>query len=406
MQGMAAESSDSSSVLLSGQNLHPEKRLAKPHQFFPFDLFNSAGTLERGKAYGLSDDLLAELRYVRLHCMCPPFPWGQIIYRSLCLGNILQPGVEGHFAEFGIGQGGTSVFFARLAKAYGRKFLAVDSFEGLPPPDMGKDNHYFLEGDYRSVNNVDNYENFMKYKSEFHIDDTIHVIKGFFKDVEIPPEFDKFAFVHLDSDLYDSVYDSLEKIWDRVVDGGIVAIDDFFHHAQGPARAVADFFRNRCAGDEPPLLYVVPTYAVLIIKGQSAFLEAAQPQNADPSAPRRRVGKMHGPRALDGNFYSFRLVRGCRPFIAAVEESVAKVRAAAAQAEGEDEREALERTRTNAEAYLTFLKYPDSAPRSGSDIMRYLWPLEDQWDIYQGSLYGMPGEVRKTIEISINHGAR
>lgn len=378
----------------------PTQRLSKPHQFFPFDVFNAKAFLANGQAYGVPEEVITELSYVRDHCMSPPYPWGHIIYRSLCLGNILHAGVEGDFAEFGIGQGGTSCFFARLAKAYGRKFLSVDSFEGLPPPDFSKENHYFVEGDYRSKGNVDNYQNFVDYKSNFHIDDTIHVIKGFFKDIEIPPEFEKFAFVHLDSDLYDSVYDSLEKIWDRVVDGGIVAIDDFFHHAQGPARAVADFMRKHC--EMPPLMYVVPTYAVLVIKGQSAFLECENP-NADPAAPPQRYGRMHGPRALDGNFYSFRLVRNCAPFVRAVEASVAKAKAAHASAQTDVEREALSRVVTNAEAFLMFLKYPDSGPRSGSDIMRYLWPLEDQWDIYQGSLMGMPGEARKTIEISINH---
>merc|ERR1719361_407635 len=102
-----------------------------------------------------------------------------------------------------------------------------------------------------------------------------------------------FAFVHIDADLYDSVYDALEKVWDRISEGGIVAVDDFFHHAQGPARAVSDFFRARCQA-EPPLLFVVPTYAVLIVKGISACLQL------QPSAP--RYPRMYAPRALDGNF--------------------------------------------------------------------------------------------------------
>ena len=34
--------------------------------------------------------------------------------------------------------------------------------------------------------------------------------------------------------------DALEKVWDLVVPGGIVVIDDFFHKVQGPARLLAD----------------------------------------------------------------------------------------------------------------------------------------------------------------------
>jgi len=326
--------------------------------------------------------------------MVPPYPWGHVIYHDFFVNRLSS--VPGDFAEFGIGQGGTSVFLARLAKKYRRMFLAVDSFEGLPPPDVSKDNHYFLPGDYRPLNGSDNYEAFMKYKSAFDVDDVMRVEKAFFKDVTIPAEFNSFVLVHLDSDLYESVYDSLEKVWDRVSPGGIVAIDDFFHHAQGPARAVADFFRVRLKdGGEPPLLFIVPTYAVLIVKGQSACLKQIEATMTMPM--------MYSPRALDGNFYSFVLVRKCQPFVRAAEESLRRVTEAHSRAveDGDASATALERVRGNAEAFLGFLRYPDNAPRSGNDILRYLLPLEDLFDLTQGVLCGMPGEVRKEIEIWI-----
>jgi len=366
----------------------------KPHDLFPFDIFGSdarQNLRHMGENYGVNEDLLEELMYVQDHCMMPPFPWGQIMYHDFIRSNIIsEPVVPGDFAEFGIGQGGTSIFFARMAKRFGRKFLAVDSFEGLPPVDLSKDNHYFLEGDYRPREGYDQLEQWNQYKKHFDVDDELYTLKGFFKDVEIPECFDKFAFVHLDSDLYDSMFDSLEKVWDRISPGGCVAVDDFFHHAQGPARAVSDFFKKEA---EPPLLYVVPTYGVLIIKGRSAVLKATSGNLLE---------KMHSPRALDGNFYSFKLMRMCKPFLRALEASVERVREAEAEIvrQGKNS-EALARTRFNAESLLAFMKYPDDAARSGADIMRYLLPLEDQWDISQGSLCGISGEGRRHIEFII-----
>lgn len=369
----------------------PSKRLPKPHEYFPFDILSG----KWGEQF-IPEELKEELSYVMDHCMVPPFPWGHIIYTSIVVSQILErPSgpVPGNFAEFGIGQGGTSVYFARLAKKYGRKFLAVDSFEGLPPVDLEKENHYFVEGDYRAKDGVDNFDCFMKYKSRFDVEDTLTTLKGFFKDVAIPPEFDKLAFVHLDSDLYDSVYDSLVVIWDRLSPGGIVVIDDFFHHAQGPARAVADFFRKH--EEEPPLIFPVPTYAVLIIKGQSACL-----QRAEPGSKERPV--MYAPRALDGNFYSFKLIRECEPFREAAENSLIRIVNACqeAQQRGED-LGALTRARLNAESFYSFLRYDERGARSGLDIFRYLTPIEDLLDICQGSLCGMPGQERRTIEIGI-----
>jgi len=364
-------------------------RVARPHGFFPFD-FLSWDNLVAHDGWGLSKHVMEELSYVRDHCMIPPFPWGQVIYHKLIMEHIIANEIEGDFGEFGIGLGGTSIFFARLAKAYGRKFLSVDSFEGLPPPDLSKENHYFLEGDYKPKPGQDNYDRWVKYKSKFDVDDMLVTLKGFFKDVTIPPGFTKLAFVHLDSDLYDSVYDSLEKIWDYVVEGGIIAIDDFFHHAQGPARAVSDFFRTRCS--EPPLVYVVPTYAVLIMKGRSACLQASQTRG-DRSL-------MHSPRALDGNFYSFKLIRQCAPLVRAAQASVEKARKAHATADA-SQKSALSRCLKNAEDFYAFVRYPDQGSRSGVDILRYLAPLEDQWDIYQGNLCGMPEEERKLMMITI-----
>jgi len=365
-------------------------RLPKPHDYFPFDVFSGRA------AEGLLPKALEdELSYVRDHCMVPPYPWGQVIYHDFLVNHVLKE-VPGDLAEFGIGQGGTSVFFARLAKQHRRKFLAVDSFEGLPEPDVGKDNPYFLPGDYRPNNQTDNYENFLRYKSRFDVDDNLHILQGFFRDVEIPEEFESFCFVHMDSDLYDSVYDSLTKVWDKLSHGGCIAVDDFFHHAQGPARAVSDFFRNLRPEQEPPLMFVVPTYAVLIVKGRSACTQWEE------RSPGRLSPVMHCPRALDGNFYSFALMRACTPFVRAVEMSLQRIQTVLSHLSGQgEEKLALTRVKENAEAFLRFLRYSESAPRSGCDIMRYLLPLEDQFDITEGNLCGMPGVERKTIEIRI-----
>jgi len=369
----------------------PASRLPKPHDYFPFDVFCG-----RGADGLLPEDLARELRYVRDHCMIPPFPWGQVHYHDFLVRNVLRD-VPGDLAELGMGQGGMSLFLGRLGKKYRRKFLAVDSFEGLPPPDVGKDNPYFLQGDYRPTEAAgDNYENFLQYMKAFDVDDCMTVKKAFFKDLDIPPEFESFCFVHMDSDLYDSVWDSLEKVWDRVSEGGCIVIDDFFHHAQGPARAVSDFFRARGASEDPPLMFVVPMYAVLIVKGQSARMRWLEREDGT------RFPAMYGPRALDGNYYSFALCRICEPFLKAVERSAVRVAEAEAQAlEAGQPAEALSRIRANAEAFLALLRYPDAGPRSGCDIMRYLQPLEDMFDITEGSINGVKGAERRMIEIGI-----
>jgi hypothetical protein len=105
------------------------------------------------------------------------------------------------------------------------------------------------------------------------------------------------AFAHLDSDLYESVAVSLEAVFDLVAPGGIIVIDDFFHPAQGPARAWSDFRNRRRLRS---VLHVTFPYSVLIFKGETA-------------APGMR-------RAFDGNYYSLDLMRSNDELLTALVE--------------------------------------------------------------------------------------
>ncbi|CAE7180698.1 ynaI, partial [Symbiodinium necroappetens] len=70
--------------------------------------------------------------------------------------------------------------------------------------------------------------------------------------------------------------------------------------------------------EEPPLLFPIPTYAVLLVKGQSARVGWQD----TPQGSQRPV--MYGPRSIDGNFYSFTFLRSCLPFLRAAEASKAR----------------------------------------------------------------------------------
>eukprot|EP00439_Symbiodinium_sp_Y106_P056261 s5157_g7.t2 len=331
--------------------LQPE-RLPGQHSYFPLDLF---WPQNRRQLYAQIlpytpvelDQLLLD---VSMLAAMPPWPWGHLIYQEV-LEKAFSSGVPGQLAEFGVGLGGSSVFFGHLARLAGRKFLAVDSFQGLPAPDALRDNPYFVEGDFGpSDGPEENSAAFRELLASFGLENTVLVATSPFAAAQLPADFQQLAFVHIDGDLYQSVLDAFEKTWDRVSDGGIVVVDDFFHKVQGPARATADFFRSRMMA--PPLLFVVPAYAVLIVKGHVS------------GSPLR---------ALDGNLYSFELLRSYEPLAQAVRLSVRRAERAGGPRPGE-----------NALAFLEFLSYPADGAQSGADILRYLTPLEDMIDLSDG----------------------
>ncbi len=314
---------------------------------FPFDLMHGAW-LVRGGPLGRTIARLEPL------CLKPPWPWGQWLY-----GRLLQerfPRLQGDLVECGVAKGGTAVFLGRLANAAGRKVYALDSFAGLPEPDPERDNIYFRRGDYAPRPDRGNLlERFHGVLADEGLHGVVEVLPGFFDDTLATLPEAPLAFVHVDADLYDSVSVSLEALWPRIVRGGILAIDDFFHHAQGPARAAGDFFRRLGVR---PWYHVSFPYSVLVVKGE------------EPPPGLRR--------ALDGNFYSLDLLRRDPLLRVALEDSAERLA-----------QRGPSRSATNA-ALLRELLRSEHADRSG-DIYDYWRALEDYWDDMDVERSG-PGE--------------
>jgi SAM-dependent methyltransferase len=257
--------------------------------YFPDDVF------DQREFPGRAGELL---RQVRPLSMFPPYPWGPWLYTRLFEERCSR--LEGDIVEAGVGMGGLSLFLAMLVKDAGaqRTVFAVDSYEGLPEPDARKDNPYFVKGEYGPTPNRDDplvallggrenalLESLKLSARAFGVDDIVVPVQGFFEDALRQLDADcRFCFVHIDADLYSSVLCALEQLYDRVVPGGVIAIDDFFHPVQGPVRAAAEFFNSRGI---TPLYHVVFPYSVFLIKED------------------------HGPvmRSVDGNAYSLDCLR-------------------------------------------------------------------------------------------------
>lgn len=323
--------------VLSVREATPEERDEGRPASFPFDLLTFRA---------FPGPVGAALRSVGEVSMFPPYPWGQWLYGGLLTSQLAH--LSGDVIELGVGLGGMSVFLAKLT---GRRLVALDSFEGLPEPHPVHDNPYFLRGVYDGETPL--IDRVRALVVEHEVDAQVQLVPGFFEDTvgKLPPQA-SYVFAHLDSDLHASVLVSLEAVYDRVVDGGVIVIDDFFHPAQGPARALADFFNAR---GHRPVLQVVFPYSVGLVKGSEAAERAA--------------------RAVDGNVYAFDWLRGDGLFMDRLRISV-------------DRAAPRSRSGRNARDLLEVLSRP--TPRA-SDVYRYLAALEDFWPTLAG---GFPAVAR------------
>jgi hypothetical protein len=300
---------------------------------FPFDLLLEA-TLpgEQGSFIELTRDL----------SMIPPFPWGQWTYGSFLAET--NATLHGNVLEAGVGRGGMSLYLALVIRSLGggRKVFAVDSYMGLPKPDPARDNSYFSEGEYGpAAPDADLALRLWLESARLDLSDLVVPVQGSFNESlpQVAPE-GPFSLVHIDADLYTSVRCALEHLYDHVEDGGAIAIDDFFHPAQGPSRAAAEFFNDVGI---IPLYHVVFPYSVIVVKGEHRTF----PRPA---------------RSIDGNAYSFDRLRNDRVFIEAVKRSAMRSRRD-------------RRARGNAAALVDLLERQPSA----SDIYDYWRALEPFW---------------------------
>lgn len=162
--------------------------------------------------------------------------------------------LPGVLVECGVYKGGTSAMMI-MAASPGRRLWMFDSFEGLPEPTAedgamakeysGDRNSGALAPIDRCVGPLDVvHELFFE---RLHVDRSrIEIRKGWFQDT-LPiarREIGPIAVLRLDGDWYDSTNVCLENLYDNVVDGGFVIIDDY-QYWEGCKRAVGEFIASR-----------------------------------------------------------------------------------------------------------------------------------------------------------------
>jgi len=162
--------------------------------------------------------------------------------------HLITHDVPGDFVETGIWRGGACIMMRAVLAAHGvtdRTVWCADSFEGLPPPDAEKypadtgDLHHTYGQLAVSIDEVRS--NFEQYGL---LDDQVKFLKGWFKDTLPSAPIGKIALLRLDGDMYESTMDALKALYDKVVPGGAIIVDDY-GAIEGCRRAVADFLGAR-----------------------------------------------------------------------------------------------------------------------------------------------------------------
>jgi len=154
----------------------------------------------------------------------------------------IEEKVDGDVVEFGCYVGESSKYLMKtlIELSSEKKLFVYDSFEGLPELSKWEENTGWRPGTLKSTEEI-LISNFEQNNLPTPI---IH--KDWFKNVPEDKIPEKISFAFLDGDFYDSIYDSLNKIFDRVSDGGYICFHDYQRNdLPGVRVAIEDTFKER-----------------------------------------------------------------------------------------------------------------------------------------------------------------
>jgi hypothetical protein len=160
--------------------------------------------------------------------------------------------LEGDVCEVGVWRGCVGVILGEIFK--NKNIYLFDTFEGIPYADKNYDNVHVKgdfgsnperpEGDIYKISS--HYTDFCEVKETLSIYKNIFIYKGIFPlETSFNIYQNKFCFIHLDVDVYQSYKESLEFFYPRMVNKGLILLDDYgVSSCQGATIAVNNFCKD------------------------------------------------------------------------------------------------------------------------------------------------------------------
>lgn len=154
----------------------------------------------------------------------------------------------GDVLEFGVYKGASLLRWATFREitenSYTRKIIGFDAFGEFPiSPEASSADHKFVEkfsaagGDGLNINETEKIINHKGFENVKLIKgDVLHTLPNFLQE---NPHI-RISMLHLDMDIYEPTLFVLKKLWDRIVPGGLVVIDDY-NDVEGATKAVDEF---------------------------------------------------------------------------------------------------------------------------------------------------------------------
>lgn len=153
------------------------------------------------------------------------------------LESVLE--LDGDIVEMGVYKGSTAYMLAKRGK--GKKLHLFDTFEGTPQMDESYENDSGLRAGQYADTSLEGVKRFLGgFRNEIffypgRIPDTFSLLK----------EKDRWCFVHIHLNLYESTREALEEVYKRTR-GGVAVVEDYgLKSCKGVKKAVDEFCERK-----------------------------------------------------------------------------------------------------------------------------------------------------------------
>jgi O-methyltransferase len=146
--------------------------------------------------------------------------------------------ITGAFAELGVHKGVTAKAIHWMD--VDRKLYLFDTFNGFDPRDLTVEVQQ--EDKFDPSNSSDTDVEIVR--AYIGGNDNLIFKKGYFPETTLGLEYERFALVHLDADLYVPTLEALKFFYPKMNPGGVIIIHDYNHTWDGIPKAVNTFVEN------------------------------------------------------------------------------------------------------------------------------------------------------------------
>lgn len=198
---------------------------------------HAASVTAAGWPYDFDDAMVATCEAVEPYTLTSVERVGVLVQ---AVRHLSRSGIDGAMAECGVWRGGSMLAIARTLVEEddtSRDLWLYDTFTRMPPPGdrdldiWGRHASSYFEGP--DPHDTDGYRYLpldqvrAVVESSGYPEDQMRFVRGLVEDTIPDQAPEELALLRLDTDWYESTKHELEHLYPRIVDGGILIVDDY-----------------------------------------------------------------------------------------------------------------------------------------------------------------------------------